>query len=78
MIPFGPGEETPLAIKKGEGDSYTSSMKQKVYLLKSHLKILKLHANFIYCTEFWMYLSNRKTTLDLFVHPFCGFPWKEK
>ncbi|KAM7338428.1 hypothetical protein ACRRTK_001912 [Alexandromys fortis] len=74
MIPFGTGEETSMAIKRGVGDSYTSSMKQKVYLLKSHLKILKLHANFIYCKEFWMYLSNRKTTLDLFVHPFCGFP----
>ena len=39
---------------------------------------LKLHANFIYCTEFWMYLSNRKTTLDLIVHLFCDFPWREK
>ena len=39
---------------------------------------LKLHANFIYCTEFWMYLSNRKATLDLIVHLFCDFPWREK
>lgn len=61
-----------MAIKKG-GFLYTV-MKQRFICLKCHLKILKLHANFIYCTEFWMYLSNRKTTLDLVVHLFCDFP----
>lgn len=61
-----------MAIKK-RGGSYTPLiMKQRFICLKCHLKILKLHANFIYCTEFWMYLSNRKTTLDL-VHLFCDF-----